>query len=239
MPGLLAFHPRILLRDVLRLNHMPFKYGEVEVSWLGHAAFLVKHAGILYYFDPYGIEPKGAADVVLISHEHFDHLSVEDLRKIVRPETEIVAPEVCRGQLKDLKTVMIKFIRPGTVVEVKGGRVEAVPAYNINKFRAPGVVYHPKERGGVGYILEVGGVRIYHAGDTDFIPEMRSLRVDVALVPVSGTFVMTAEEAAQAVNTFRPKIAIPMHFGAIVGDRSDAERFRELAEVEVRILEKE
>ncbi len=218
---------------------MAFKYGEVEISWLGHAAFLVKHGDTLYYFDPFKIEPKGKADVVLVSHEHFDHLSTEDLRKIVKPETELVAPEVCRDQLRMLGSGVIKLVKPGDVIEVKNGKVEVVPAYNINKFRAPGVVYHPKERGGVGYVLEVGGVRIYHAGDTDFIPEMKNLKVDVALVPVSGTFVMTAEEAAQAVNTFKPKVAIPMHFGAIVGDRSDAEKFKELAEVEVVILEKE
>ncbi|RLG02733.1 MAG: MBL fold metallo-hydrolase, partial [Thaumarchaeota archaeon] len=141
--------------------------------------------------------------------------------------------------LRLLKSGIIKLVRPGDKVEVKGAKIEAVPAYNVNKFRSPGVVYHPKEEGSVGYVIELDGVRIYHAGDTDFIPEMRNLEVDVALIPVSGTFVMTAEEAAEAVNTFKPKVAIPMHYGAIVGDKSDAERFKKLAEVDVVILEKE
>ena len=218
---------------------MPYTFGEVEISWLGHAAFAVKYHEALYYFDPFKIKPKGLADVVLISHDHFDHLSLDDLKKIVKPETEIVASEACRDQLRSLGSGIIKLVKPGDSVEVKNGRVETIPAYNINKFRSPGEVYHPKEKNGVGIILEVGGVRIYHAGDTDFIPEMRDLKVDIAFVPVSGTFVMTPEEAAEAVNTFKPKVAIPMHYGAIVGSRSDAEKFKELAEVEVVILEKE
>ena len=175
----------------------------------------------------------------MITHEHFDHLSIEDLRKIVKPETEIVAPESCKENLRAFGMGIVRLVKPGESLEVKNAKIETIPAYNINKFRAPGVVYHPKEQGGVGYIIEVGGIRIYHAGDTDFIPEMKNLKVDVALVPVSRTFVMTAEEAADAVNTFKPKVAIPMHFGSIVGSRSDAETFKKLAEVDVVILEKE
>ena len=218
---------------------MPFRFDGVEISWLGHAAFLITHEETRYYLDPFKIKPKGAADAVLITHEHFDHLSIEDLRKIVKPETEIVAPESCKENLRAFGMGIVRLVKPGESLEVKNAKIETIPAYNINKFRAPGVVYHPKEQGGVGYIIEVGGIRIYHAGDTDFIPEMRNLEVDVALVPVSGTFVMTAEEAADAVNTFKPKVAIPMHFGSIVGSRSDAETFKKLAEVDVVILEKE
>ena len=218
---------------------MPFRFDDVEISWLGHAAFLITHEDTRYYLDPFKIKPKGAADAVLITHEHFDHLSIEDLRKIVKPETEIVAPESCKENLRAFGMGIVRLVKPGESLEVKNAKIETIPAYNINKFRAPGVVYHPKEQGGVGYIIEVGGIRIYHAGDTDFIPEMKNLKVDVALVPVSGTFVMTAEEAADAVNTFKPKVAIPMHFGSIVGSRSDAETFKKLAEVDVVILEKE
>lgn len=218
---------------------MPFKYGEVEVTWLGHAAFMISHRGNIIYVDPFNIQPKGRADIILVTHEHFDHLSLEDIKKIVKPETYIIAPENCRDKLRLLKTGVVKLVKPGDSVEIKGVKVEAVPAYNVNKFRAPGIVYHPREEGSVGYVIELDGVRIYHAGDTDFIPEMRNLNVDIALVPVSGTFVMTAEEAAEAVNTFKPKIAIPMHYGAIVGSRADAERFKGLAKVDVVILEKE
>jgi len=218
---------------------MPYIYQGVEISWLGHAAFLLKHSGKLIYIDPYKIRSKGSADIILVTHEHFDHLSPDDLRKIVKHDTDIVAPRSCEGKLKGLGAGIIKLIKPGDKVTVRDVEVEAIPAYNLTKFRAPGIPYHPREAGGVGYILNLDGVRIYHAGDTDFIPEMRELKVDVALIPVSGTYVMTAEEAAEAVNTFKPKLAIPMHYGSIVGSRRDAERFKELAEVEVVILERE
>lgn len=218
---------------------MPFRLDDVEISWLGHAAFFITYRDTRYYIDPFKIKAKGPADVVLITHEHFDHLSIDDLKKIVKSDTEIVAPEQCRENLRTYKMGVLRLVKPGESLNVKNARVETIPAYNVNKFRAPGVVYHPKEQEGVGYILEVGGLRIYHAGDTDFIPEMESLKVDVALVPVSGTFVMTAEEAANAVNTFKPRVAIPMHFGAIVGDRSNAETFKKLVKVDVVVLEKE
>ena len=218
---------------------MPYTYQGVEISWLGHAAFLLKHSGKLIYIDPYKIKSKGSADIILVTHEHFDHLSPDDLRKIGKHDTDIVAPRSCEGKLKGLGAGIIKLVKPGDKVMVKDVEVEAIPAYNLTKFRAPGIPYHPREAGGVGYILNLDGVRIYHAGDTDFIPEMRELKVDVALIPVSGTYVMTAEEAAEAVNTFKPKLAIPMHYGSIVGSRRDAERFKELAEVEVVILERE
>lgn len=218
---------------------MPYKYGGVEVSWLGHDSFLIKYDGSLIYIDPYKIKPKGKADIVFVTHEHFDHLSLDDLRKIVKPETNIVAPKHCADKLRAFGMGLVKLVKPGDEFTLRDINVKVIPAYNVNKFRVPGEVYHPKEMGGVGYVLEVKGVKIYHAGDTDFIPEMKKLEVDVALMPVSGTFVMTAEEAAEAVNTFKPKVAIPMHYGSIVGERSDAERFRRLAEVEVVILERE
>lgn len=218
---------------------MPYEYGGVEISWLGHDAFFVRHGDKRIYFDPYKIKPKDVATHVFISHEHFDHLSLEDLRKIVSDETNIIASEPCARQLRSLEKGIVKYVKPGDEFELAGVKVKVVPAYNINKFREPGVVYHPKAAGGVGYVVEVAGVKIYHTGDTDFIPEMRGLEVDVALVPVSGTFVMTAEEAARAVNEIKPKVAIPMHYGAIIGSSRDVEEFKKRAEVEVVVLEKE
>lgn len=218
---------------------MPYAYQGVEISWLGHDSFFVKYLDKRIYFDPYKIKPKDKATHVFISHEHFDHLSIEDLRKICTTDTNIVAPESCRNPLSQLKTGLLKLIKAGDEFEIQGIKVKVVPAYNINKFREPGVVYHPKTVGGVGYVVEIGGVKIYHAGDTDFIPEMKNLVVDIALIPVSGTFVMTADEAAQAVNEFKPKIAIPMHYGAIVGSSRDVEEFKKKAKVEVVVLEKE
>jgi L-ascorbate metabolism protein UlaG (beta-lactamase superfamily) len=131
------------------------------------------------------------------------------------------------------------IIKPGETKEVRGVTVQAVPAYNINKFRSPGQVFHPKEEGRVGYVIKVKGVTIYHAGDTDAIPEVKGLNVDIALLPVSGTYVMTAEEAIELANTMKPKVAIPMHYGAIVGSEADAKRFKEGVKGRVEILQKE
>ncbi len=147
-------------------------------------------------------------------------------------DTVIVATPDCAHKLSG----NIKTVKPGDTIEVKGVKIEAVPAYNTNK------EFHPKEKGWVGYIFEVDGKRIYIAGDTDYIPEMKDFKdVDIALLPVSGTYVMTADEAVQAALDIKPKVAIPMHFGKIVGTESDAERFASSlkGKIEVVILKEE
>ena len=127
----------------------------------------------------------------------------------------------------------IKTVKPGEEHTVKGIAIKTVPAYNLTKFRSPGVPFHPKDAGHVGYLITVKGLTIYHTGDSDFIPEMKGLKPDVALLPVSGTYVMTAEEAAEAAAAIQPKVAIPMHVGEGIGSLADAERFREKAAVPV------
>ena len=211
----------------------------VKITWLGHDGFRIQN-GQTIYIDPFqigGTPPK--ADVVLVSHEHFDHLSLDDLKKIVSPNTVIIAHKQSHGELSKLKAKEVKLMKPGDSTKVGKLEVEAVPAYNVNKFREPGKVFHPKEDGKLGFVLTVNGVRIYHAGDTDHIPEMKNTRPEIALLPVSGTYVMTAKEAAEAVATIDPKVVIPMHFGAIVGERNDAETFKKLVTCQVEILEKE
>ena len=118
---------------------MPYTYQGVEISWLGHAAFLLKHSGKLIYIDPYKIKSKGSADIILVTHEHFDHLSPDDLRKIVKHDTDIVAPRSCEGKLKELGAGIIKLVKPGDKVMVRDVEVETIPAYNLTKFRAPGI----------------------------------------------------------------------------------------------------
>jgi len=220
-------------------NNMPYEYQGVRITWLGHDGFRITTEDKTIYIDPYEIKGGPQADLILISHDHFDHLSLDDIKKISTEKTVIIAAENCRGKVKGVKSREIKYVKPGDRVEVDGITVEAVHAYNVNKFRSPGVVFHPREYNGVGFVVGVKGVRIYHAGDTDSIPEMQGLRPDVALIPVSGTYVMTAEEAAEATQRIEPKVAIPMHYGAIVGTEADAERFRSLAKCEVVILQKE
>jgi L-ascorbate metabolism protein UlaG (beta-lactamase superfamily) len=196
------------------------------IHWLGHDGFRIEGAGKVVYLDPYrvaGDPPR--ADLILVSHDHYDHCSPEDVARLAGPGTVIAAPASCAGKLGGRVTV----VRAGETHTLGGVTVETVPAYNLNKR------FHPRANGGVGYILTLDGRRIYHAGDTDFIPEMRALAVDVALVPVGGTYTMTAAEAAEAVNAFRPKIAVPMHFGSVVGTEVDAREFKRLAQVPVEL----
>lgn len=197
-----------------------------NIHWLGHDSFRVDGA-VTIYVDPWQV-PAGApqADLVLITHDHYDHCSPEDVRRISKADTVVVTIAAAAKKLKG----DVRVVRPGDSLTVKGVPIEVVPAYNINKR------FHPKSAGHVGFIFTVGGQRIYHAGDTDFIPEMKNLQVDVALLPVSGTYVMTAAEAAEAAKAIKPQVAIPMHYGEIVGSKSDAERFRELYTGEVVVL---
>jgi len=205
-----------------------------KLTWLGHDCFRIEDDSKVIYFDPYKLSGGPKADLVLITHDHFDHLSEEDVAKVRKPDTQFVAPEHAKGKLQGNVT----YVKPGDTVELLGRKIEAVPAYNLNKFRAPGQPFHPKEYGGVGYIITLSdGTRVYHAGDTDATPELKAVRADVALLPVSGTYVMTPEEAAQAAKAISPKVAVPMHFGTIVGSEESAARFKELAGVPVQIME--
>ncbi len=204
-----------------------------NLHWLGHDSFRVDAGGLVIYIDPFMLKadiPK--ADLILTTHDHADHTSPEDIAKIRKPETVIVAINKAAEKL----TGDVRIIKPGDDITLKGVGIKAVPAYNINKFRNPGVPFHPKEAGHVGYILTVDGIRIYHAGDTDFIPEMKGFAVDVALLPVSGTYVMTAEEAVKAAGAIQPKVAVPMHVGGPVGTMKSADDFRAKATVPVVIL---
>ncbi len=216
-----------------------FEYQGIKVTWLGHDGFMITN-GKTVIIDPFKIRSNpGKADILLVSHEHFDHLSIEDIRKVATESTAVVAAASCRNELSKLKFKNVKLVQPGDRVKLDDVTVEAVPAYNLNKFREPGKVFHPKEDGKVGFVVQLKGVRVYHAGDTDAIPEMKTLKVDLALLPVSGTYVMTAQEAAEAAKMIGPKLAIPMHYGAIVGSESDAERFRQMASCQVQILKPE
>jgi len=211
----------------------------IKVHWLGHDSFVLQGSRTLV-LDPFKAKGNYKADILLITHEHFDHLSPDDIRRFSNAATTIVAPKICEGPLREFHQEK-KFIQPGSDIEVKGVGIHAVPAYNMNKFREPGKVFHPKEDGKVGYVLTLDGARFYHAGDSDATPEMKALDVDVAFLPVSGTYVMTAEEAAEAAKAMKAKVVVPMHFGSIVGSRADAERFKTLvgASREIEILEQE
>lgn len=195
-----------------------------KISWLGHDSFRID-ASKTVYIDPYNIESEKMADIVLVTHEHFDHCSPDDVKKVQQAETVIVTEKDSAQKL----TGNIRIVRPGEKIDIDGISIEAVAAYNMDK------KFHPKANGWLGFVLELDGVRIYHAGDTDFIPEMKALNVDIALLPVSGTYVMTSDEAVEAALAIMPAIAIPMHYGAIVGDSKDADNFKEKLEGKVRV----
>jgi len=194
----------------------------VKIEHIGHAAFRLSAGDRVVYIDPYEL-PAGAAaaTAVLVTHDHYDHCSAADVKKVAGPSTTILAPEVCRSKLKGLGGRFVA-VKPGGAYDANGVSVRALPAYNTNKN------YHPRAAGYVGYVISMGGETVYHAGDTDLIPEMDDLRPDVALLPVGGTFTMTAEEAAEAFRKLGAKRAIPMHFGSVVGSKADAGRFLKL-----------
>ena len=192
-----------------------------DIEVLCHSSIKINKEKVIY-IDPYKIKDIAKdADLIFITHGHYDHYSEEDIDKIIKSDTIIVAP-------KDLLEKLLKYgfkessilcVEPNKKYNINGISFETVPAYNINK------QFHPKENQWVGYILELDGNRYYIAGDTDVTEDNEKVRCDVAFVPVGGTYTMNAEEAANLANKINPKIAVPIHYGSIVGTIQDAEKF--------------
>ncbi|MBU2562673.1 MAG: MBL fold metallo-hydrolase [Nanoarchaeota archaeon] len=214
----------------------------VEIKWLGHAGFLIKNSKVIYV-DPYNIkEDSEKADLILITHSHYDHCSVADMEKIIQKGTKIIVTADCQSKINKFNTpVRLEVIEPGQ--ELVFGRIKilALPAYNIDKH------FHPKEEAWVGYLIKMNDLLVYHAGDTDNILEMQKLtgynqRKLIALLPIGGRFTMNFEEAAEAAEMIKPFLVIPMHYGSIVGSEEDAREFKELCGeigINCEILEKD
>lgn len=186
--------------------------------------------GIIIYIDPFRInEEKHDADLILITHDHYDHYSPEDINKVIKEDTIIIAPKTVK-ELNNKENII--FVEPNKTYNIKGYKIVTVPAYNINKH------FHPKENNWVGYIIEIEGIKYYIAGDTDIIPENQQIKCDVALIPIGGTYTMDYKEASELINIIKPKIAIPTHYGSIVGDITDGEKFKKLIDntIDVQIL---
>jgi len=196
-----------------------------NIAWLGHASVKIRGKQVVY-IDPWKLRTGSEkADVILISHSHRDHLSPADVDKIRKEETIIVTTaDAAAGLQGD-----VRIVRPGDRITIGDMEIEAVPSYNRNK------AFHPRKNDWLGFIITMGGKRIYFGGDTDLIPEMKDIRADIVILPVGGTYTMTAEEAAEAARIIGPEVAIPVHCGDLVGTMEDARRFRDLCPVPVEI----
>lgn len=185
------------------------------------------------YIDPFKIDTKYSdEDIVFCTHSHYDHFSVEDILLVSRIDTYFVVTEDCKSSLQMLgiPDEQIITVKPNENYEVAGVEFITVPAYNINK------KFHPKENAWVGYVIEIDGNKYYIAGDTDNVKEIRNIECDVAFIPVGGTYTMNYKEAAELANTINAKVVVPTHYGCIVGEKEDGEKFKELVEKDVEIL---
>lgn len=211
----------------------------ININWHGHDSFRITTQNKTIYIDPFNLQTTKQADYIFITHEHFDHCSIDDIKKITTAETTIIIIPECQSKISKLHFKKLILVEPNKQYKIDNIEFKTLPAYNTNKFRSPNVQYHPQQDNQVGYVITIDGKQIYHAGDTDATPEMLALKnITIALVPVSGTYTMTPEEAAQAVDTFKPEIAIPMHYASIIGTISDAQKFKQLTKTKVEILEK-
>ena len=195
----------------------------------------VKSGQGIIYIDPFRLkEESHDADYVLITHDHYDHFSIEDIHKVIKANTILVVPARMEDDAKELEREVgeIVTVKPGIHKELSGLELETIPAYNTVK------PFHPRRAEWVGYILRVDGKRVYIAGDTGATKEAKQVRCDIALVPVGGTYTLDTKRAADLINTIRPEYAIPTHYGSIVGKKSDGQTFAALVKSPVKVVEK-
>ncbi len=209
-----------------------------NVSVLAHSAIRIQSEdGTVIYFDPFELvdEPHDA-DCVFITHTHYDHLSPEDAAKVMNSRTVVVCPESALAETEQaLDAAEYRTMAPGSSMELGAIAVEAVPAYNVEPER---LGFHPKENGWVGYVVAVDGVRYYVSGDTDQNPDNETVKCDVALIPIGGTFTMDPAQAAQFANTLKPQIVVPTHYGSAVGKKEDVDAFEPLVDPAITVVRK-
>ena len=201
-----------------------------NIEVLYHSSIRI-NKGKTIYIDPFKIDRNyNDADIIFITHDHYDHYSEEDIDKVINENAVIVIPEELLTKVlkKGINKDAIVTVEPDKKYMVQGIKFETVPAYNTYK------TFHPKENGWVGYVIEINGIKYYIAGDTDITEENKKVKCDVAFVPVGGTYTMDFKEAAQLVNQIQPKVAVPIHYGSVVGTKQDAEEFIKLLHTNIK-----
>ena len=200
-------------------------------TWYTQASFRWRNGDQTVFIDPWRVVDGGKADLVFVTHAHFDHFRPDEIAALRRPDTVVVAPRDIAADLPG----PVRAVAPGDAFEIDGVAVQVVPAYNVAPDR---LQHHPKANGWVGYVLSSNGVTWFHAGDTDHVPELDAVRADAAFLPIGGTYTMDAREAAGLAKAIAPDVAVPMHFGFVVGTPEDADVFRrEAAPVRVEVLD--
>lgn len=207
-----------------------------NIELLCHATIKI-NKGKVIYFDPYKVDKEyHDADIIMITHSHYDHFSEEDIEKVRKEDTKIVITDDLYDRTRELgfKDEDITKVVPNQSYSIDNISIKTIPSYNINK------QFHPKENNWVGYLIEIDGVSYYVAGDTDITEENKNVKCDVAFVPVGGTYTMIAQEAAKLVNIIKPKVTVPIHYGSLVGTKQDAKNFRDNlnSNIECKILMK-
>ncbi|MEE4255477.1 MAG: MBL fold metallo-hydrolase [Bacteroidales bacterium] len=203
-----------------------------KMTWYGQAAVKIDNDGQLIFIDPYQLTTDEKADLILITHSHGDHLSFPDIERIADEQTKFVCPYDCAEQLKEAGYKNVTPVSPHEKVDIDGTEIISVPMYNIVKTQ-----YHPKENNWTGFIINVGGTRIYHAGDTERIPEMKKVECDIVMLPLGQVYTMNSvEEAAEAAMDTGAEIAIPIHYGMYEGSAEDAKQFKQLLEDKIEVV---
>lgn len=195
----------------------------------------IKNAYSTIYLDPFRLkEEPHDADYVFITHPHYDHFSIEDIKKVIKRETIMIVPEKMEDDAGELRPEVkdIVAVKPGIYKEINGLEIETVPAYNTIK------PFHPKRAEWLGYILRIDNKRIYISGDTGATKDARQVKCDIALIPIGGTYTMDVKKAAELINLIRPEYAIPTHYGSSVGNKTDGQTFASLIKKPIKVIEK-
>ena len=195
-----------------------------NIEWLGHSTIKINNQNQVIYIDPYNIKQDyNNADIIFITHSHYDHFSEDDIRKVQKEETVIIITEDLYQKVLDLGFIKgnIFVVRPNKSYKVHNIKFDTIPSYNVNK------KFHPKENNWVGYVIDINGVKYYIAGDTDINDENKMVKCDVAFLPVGGTSTMDFADAANLANIIEPKLVVPIHYGSLVGTLEDAKNFKQ------------